>query len=900
MTTPILAIKLAIPPRRAALTRRDRLVSQLNEGMHCKLALVAAPAGFGKTTLVTTWVAENNTPTAWLSLDSTDADPSRFLTYLVAAVQTVVPGVGEHALEALQFSQTLQVEAILTGLINDLDTIDHPIVLVLDDYHLVNISPVNNAVAFLLDHLPPSVHIVITTREDPQLPLPRLRARGEMIDLRAADLRFTTHEAAQFLEHVMDLDISADDVAVLETRTEGWIAGLQLAALSMHGRDDLGGFIQAFAGDDRFIIDYLVEEVLRRQPPDVRRFLLQTSMLQRMSGSLCDAVTARNDSTALLESLERANLFVVSLDNKRQWYRYHQLFAEVLRATARDDGPDALASRHRRASEWFEHHAMPHDAIRHAFAANDSMRAARLIELVAVRMLGTSSEEMLWGWLESLPDALVARMPVVATYYGFASFSRAGLDAAESRFRSAEQWLDASGDTAAGEMIVANEVAFRSLPGTIAVGRAYSAGARADIAGTIRFARQALSMTPEDDDLWRGAALAVLGIGLWTLGELDTAYQSFDEGKSRLEKAGYMQFQIVSVHILADIRLAQARLREAERIYTRSLALATRNGAALWGTADTLVGLSELCLERNNIESALQFLHRSKELGDHAGLLDTRHRWYTAMAGIMQAEGDLDGALAMLDEAERLYVRGADPDLRPIATQKVRVWIAQGRLTDATLWTSEQHLRIDENVGYLREFNQLMVARVRIARAREERDSRALDDALSLLGSLLEAAERAERWDSVIRIRIVQALGYEAANDVPAALVSLGQALSLAEPEGYVRVFIGEGPPMERLLTEAWKQDIAPDYVSQLRDAMLAGVGDASSTRPTATYLLSERELEVLRLVASGLSNREISDALYLALDTVKGHNRRIFNKLGVQRRTEAIARARELGVLEA
>lgn len=900
MTTPILAIKLAIPPRRAALTRRDRLVSQMNEGMHCKLALVAAPAGFGKTTLVTTWVAENNTPTAWLSLDSTDADPSRFLTYLVAAVQTVVPGVGEHALEALQFSQTLQVEAILTGLINDLDTIDHPIVLVLDDYHLVNISPVNNAVAFLLDHLPPSVHIVITTREDPQLPLPRLRARGEMIDLRAADLRFTTHEAAQFLEHVMDLDISADDVAVLETRTEGWIAGLQLAALSMHGRDDLGGFIQAFAGDDRFIIDYLVEEVLRRQPPDVRRFLLQTSMLQRMSGSLCDAVTARNDSTALLELLERGNLFVVSLDNKRQWYRYHQLFAEVLRATARDDGPDALASRHRRASEWFEHHAMPHDAIRHAFAANDSMRAARLIELDAVRMLGTSSEEMLWGWLESLPDALVARMPVVATYYGFASFSRAGLDAAESRFRSAERWLDASGDTAAGEMIVANEVAFRSLPGTIAVGRAYSAGARADIAGTIRFARQALSMTPEDDDLWRGAALAVLGIGLWTLGELNTAYQSFDEGKSRLEKAGYMQFQIVSVHILADIRLAQARLREAERIYTHSLALATRNGAALWGTADTLVGLSELCLERNNLESALQFLHRSKELGDHAGLLDTRHRWHTAMAGIMQAEGDLDSALAMLDEAERLYVRGADPDLRPIATQKVRVWIAQGRLTDATLWAADQHLRIDEHAGYLREFDQLMVARVRIARAGEERDSRALDDALSLLGSLLEAAERAERWDSVIRIRIVQALGYEAANEVPAALVSLGQALSLAEPEGYVRVFIGEGPPMQRLLAEAWKQGIAPDYVGQLRDAMLAGDGDASSTRPAATYLLSERELEVLRLVASGLSNREISDALYLALDTVKGHNRRIFNKLGVQRRTEAIARARELGVLEA
>lgn len=896
MTTPILRVKLSIPPSRLGIILRRRLLDRLNEGVDHRLILVSAPAGFGKTTLISTWIVESAYSTAWLSLESADADPNRFLTYLVGALQTISPTLGENALQALSFPQPPPADAILTSIVNDLSSLDEPMLIVFDDYHLINVTPINDVITFLLDHLPSCVHIVMTTREDPQLPLHRLRARGQMTELRAAELRFTASEAATFLNEVMGLGINENEVTILETRTEGWIAGLQLAALSMRGRDDLAGFIRAFAGDDRYIVDYLVEEVLKRQPADVRQFLLQSSVLERMSGSLCDAVTDRNDSTSVLDALERSNLFVVPLDDKRQWYRYHQLFADVLRTHAMEEAPDQIMGRHRRASEWFEQHTMPADAIRHAFAALDSGRAARLVEMSALRMLGSSEEDLLWSWLEALPDGLVVAMPVLSTYYGFASFSRAGLDAAEVRFRDAERWLADAENKPSGEMMVANGAAMRSVPGTIAVGRAYAAGARGDVDGIVSYARQALAIMPEDDDLWSGAASAVLGIGLWTLGELAAAYRSFDEGKTRLEKAGFMQFQIVSVHILADIRIAQGRLREAERIYQKSLELATRDGASLWGTVDILVGLSELLLEGNELESAGQYLQRSKELGDHAGLMDTRHRWHIAMAAIRQAEGDFEGALALLDEAARLYVPGADPDLRPISALKARVWIAQGQLADATSWANERNLAVSDDVRYLREFEHLTVAKVLVAGATQQTSPEAINDALALLGRLLDAAERGERKGSLINILVQRALAYEALNDIPAALESFGRALTLAEPEGYVRTFIAEGPPMLRLLTEAQEQGMNTAYSDRIRTAMVAA---GQSDGAVAPHLLSDREVEVLRLIALGLSNLEISERLYLAIDTVKGHNRRIFGKLGVQRRTEAIARARGLGLLE-
>ena len=417
MSTPILATKLYIPPPRPKVVLRPRLIERLNEGLDRKLTLISAPAGFGKTTLVSEWVAGSERPAAWLSLDEGDNDPTRFLTYLVAALQTIAPDIGEGVLSVLQSPQPPPTESILTALLNEITAVPDDFVLVLDDYHVIDARPVDAALTFLLEHLPPQMHLVITTREDPQLPLARLRARGQLTELRAADLRFTPSEAAAFLNEVMGLNLSAEDIAALETRTEGWIAGLQLAALSMRGREDVPGFIRAFAGDNRYIVDYLVEEVLQRQPERVRSFLLQTSILDRLSGPLCDAVTGQEEGNALLEALERGNFFVVPLDDRRHWYRYHHLFADVLHAHLMAEQPDQVPTLHRRASEWYEQHGSAADAIRHALAAEDFERAADLVELAVPAMRRSRQEATLLGWLKALPDELIQCRPVLSVAY---------------------------------------------------------------------------------------------------------------------------------------------------------------------------------------------------------------------------------------------------------------------------------------------------------------------------------------------------------------------------------------------------------------------------------------------------------------------------------------------------
>ena len=737
--------------------------------------------------------------------------------------------------------------------------------------------------------------------------------RGESTELRAADLRFSHEEAAAFLNEAMGLDLSASDLAILETRTEGWIAGLQLAALSMRGRTDVSGFIRAFAGDDRYIVDYLVEEVLRRQPERIRAFLLQTSILDRLSGPLCDAITGGGDGKELLASLERDNLFVVPLDDTRHWYRYHHLFADVLRTHAMDEQLDQVSLHHQRASDWYERNGQRADAIRHALAARDFERAARLIELTAVGMLGSSQEDMLFGWLQAIPDHVVRQRPVLCVTYAFASFGREGLDAAEARLKDAERWLDPATNAGEprnappGEMVVVDEAAFRSLPGTIAVARAYRAGALGDVDGIVSYARRALDLLPESDDLWRGAAGAVLGIGYWTIGDLEPAYRSFAEGKSRLEVAGYTQFQITSVHILAEIRIVQGRLHEAERIYEQALRLAAEQANPVWGTSDLYVGLSELHRERDDLDEATRLLAKSKDLGEHAGLVDTRHRWYIAMARVREAQGDLDGALDLLAEAERQFVGGADPDLHPIAALKTRVWVAQGRLAEAYGWVRERTLTVDDDLSYIREFEHITLARVLLAEGTRDQKDRSLDEAVGLLERLAVAAEAGERMGSVIEVLALLAIAQAAQGNVSQALVSLDRALFLAKPEEYARVFIDEGQPMARLLAEAVDQGIMPDYAGTLLAAFggaHARTSDRASTRPPTTTTealiepLSQRELEVLRLIARGLSNHDISERLYLALSTVKGHNRVIFAKLGVQRRTEAVARARDLGLV--
>jgi LuxR family transcriptional regulator, maltose regulon positive regulatory protein len=913
MSTPLLSTKLFLPPPRPQVVVRSRLLERLNEGLRRRLTLVSAPAGFGKTTLLGEWLAGCGRPAAWLSLDEGENDPRRFLAYLVAALQTIASDIGEGVLGALRSPQP-PTESVLTTLLNEIANVEEDFVLVFDDYHVIDAKPVDDALAFVLDHLPPRMHLVVATREDPNLPLARLRARGQLGELRAADLRFTPPEAAEFLEGVMGLDLSAGDVAALETRTEGWIAGLQLAALSMRGREDVPGFIRAFAGDNRYIVDYLVEEVLQRQPERIRSFLLQTSILDRLNGPLCDAITGQEEGNTRLEALERGNFFVVPLDDKRQWYRYHHLFAEVLFAHLMQEQPAQIPTLHRRASEWYEQNGSAADAIRHALAAADFDRAADLVELAVPAMRRSRQEATLLGWLKALPDDVVHVRPVLSVDYAGALLQGGEFEGVEDRLRDAERWLDTIADvrerpeTPSAEMVVMNEAEFRRLPGSIAMLRAGQALARGDVPETVTHARRVLDLVPEDDYFRRGAAAALLGLASWTSGDLEAAHRSYADGMASLHKAGYISDAVGGAMTSADIRIAQGRLREAMRTYEHALRLATEQGdPAMRGTADMYVGMSELHREYDDLHAATKHLLRSKEQGEHTGFPQYPYRWRVAMARILEAQGDPDGALDLFEEAERLYVSDFHPNVRPIEALRARIWVAQGRLGEALGWAREQGLSAHDDLGYVREFEHITLARVLLARYKSDREEqRPIREAMALLERLLQAAEEGGRTGSAIEILVLQALAHETQGDIPAALVPLERALTLAEPEGYVRIFVDEGRPMARLQSEAAAHGIMPDYTGKLLAAFDAEgrIDPDDSLRLTAPASqplvepLTDRELEVLQLIAQGLSNREISERLFLALITVKGHNRNIFRKLQVRRRTEAVARARELGLL--
>lgn len=895
MSIPVLATKLYVPPPPPGAVSRPRLSERLNEGLRLnrKLTLISAPAGSGKTTLISDWLVSCGWPVAWLSLDEGDSDPGRFLTYLVAALRQILPGLGEAELGALQAGQPVPVEVVLTNLLNEIAATAANFVLVLDDYHLVEAKPVDDALNFLLEHLPPQARLVITTREDPRLPLARLRVRGQLTELRASDLRFTTAEAAEFLNRMMGLNLSAKDVAALEERTEGWIAGLQLAALSMQGQPDTAGFIRSFAGDHRYILDYLVEEVLQRQNEAVRRFLLQTSILDRLNGSLCEAVTGLPNGNARLEALERGNFFIVPLDDKRQWYRYHHLFADVLLAYLRAEQPEELPILHRRASEWYEQNGSTAEAIRYALAAGDFERAASLAEMVVSEISKNRQEAAMLGWLRALPDEILRQRPVLSVYYAGILLVSGLFEGVEDRLQDGERWLSpgVSDDLRAG-MVVVNQEEFHHLPGLIAIYRAGMALAVGDSANTTKYARQALDLLPEDDHIGHGAAAGLLGMAYWTVGDLKAAHRFYTESITRLQKAGHISDIMGLTIALGDILIAQGRLREAMTAYERALQLAAaQQPPVLRGTADMHVGLGELYLEYNNLDAVSRHLLKSQGLGEFAGLPQKPYRWGVAMARWRQAQGDLDSALEMLNEAERVYTGDLFPYVRPIAAVKARVWIAQGNLNEALGWARQQGLAADDELSYLREYEHLTLARLLLAQP----GSRA--EAKRLLDRLLKAAETGDRRRGVIEILVLQALAHQAQGDTPTALGPLERALALAEPEGFVRLFIDEGPPLIQLLQEAAKHKIAPTYVRHLL-SMVGKVAEAAPVKQDLLEPLSERELQVLRLLGSDLSGPELARQLVVSLNTLNTHTKNIYAKLGVNTRRAAVHRAAELHLL--
>jgi LuxR family transcriptional regulator, maltose regulon positive regulatory protein len=909
---PLLETKLFVPRPRRGLVPRPRLSERLDRGTASRLTLVSAPAGFGKTTLLTEWLAAGPAaPTderraAWLSLDRADNDPGSFWAYVIAALRTVAPGVGDSALTLLQAAHPPPIETVLTALLNDLGTTAGDIVLVLDDYHGIDASDVQHGMAFLLDHLPPWLHVVIAGRADPALPLARWRARGELAEIRASELRFTPDEAAAYLNEMMGLQLTAQDVAALEARTEGWIAALQLAALSMQGRDDVAGFIAGFAGDDRYVVDYLVEEVLQRQPDRVQAFLLQTSILGRLSGPLCDAVTGQGGGKAMLEALDRGNLFLVPLDDRRQWYRYHHLFADVLQARLLDEQPGQVPGLHRRASAWYQQNGEPPVAIGHALAARDFGQAADLIERAIPAMRITRQEATVHGWLKALPDEVVRVRPMLSFAVAGALLTGGEPEEVEVRLRDAERWLEEAAATgegslaAPGEMVVADEEEYRRLPGAIELYRSALALVRGDVPGTVRHARRTLDRALTEDHGVRAGAAGFLGLAFWTSGDLEAAHPAWAQCAAGLRRSGQIADIFGCAIAMADIRLVQGRLGEAMRTYEQALQRASeQDGPVLRGTADMYVGMSEVHRERGDLQAATQQLLRSQELGEYNGLPQNPYRWRVAMARIRQAEGDPVGALDLLNEAERLYVGDFFPNVRPVPALKARVWIAQGRLGEALGWAREQGLSVDDDLSYLREFEYITLARMLLARHQDERAEHSLQQATRLLERLLLAAEEGARTGRVIEIQVLQALTRQRLGDIPAALACLERAVTLAEPEGYVRVFVDEGPPIASLLRAAAKQRIAGNYVRRL----LAAAGETGHDSPVKQAPvkqaliepLSERELDVLRLLGTELDGPAIARELMVSLNTVRTHTKHIYAKLAVTSRRAAVRRAAEL-----
>ena len=920
MSSPVLATKLFIPTARPELVPRSRLTKQLKAGLHRKLSLISAPAGFGKTTLITEFLNslqgkshpedQIQNRIAWLSLDENDNDDARFLTYFATALNQIngtKTSIGEKALSLLQSPQPPPAETILTSLINEIAAASDKVVFVLDDYHLIEMQSIHDALGFTLENLPPQLHLVIATREDPLLPLSRLRSQGQLTELRAADLRFTSSEAAEFLNQMMGLNLSIEDIAALERRTEGWIAGLQLAAISLQGKEDVTGLIKSFSGSHRFVLDYLIEEVLDQQPENIQNFLLQTAILNRLTGSLCDALTGQEDGQQILEALERANLFIVPLDYERLWYRYHHLFADLLQQRLHQTHLEKISSLHQRASEWYEQQGLWADAIRHALAAEDPERVADLAEL-AWDPMNKSYQAVTWlGWVKELPDELVRSRPLLSVGCGWSSLDAGNLEAAEVYLQDAERGLEAA--TNANEKLevpskrkkVLDEEEIRALSTSVANARAYLAQALGDVPGTVTYARQAIDLLRDDDYFERGLAEILPGFAYWASGDLEAAHEAVANAVANMQLTGRTLFVISFTSYLADIMTAQGRLRDVERTYLQLLEKETeQDESEVPETAVVHLGLSELYLEQGDVEAARRHLDRSETFGELPAFAPWYRHWICAHVRNMEADGDLDGVIEMLNGAERLYYRHPIPDVRPLKALIARAWLAQGNLTEALRWVRERGISVDDELGYLREFEHLTLARLLIAQYKRGYGDVYIHDAMKLLERLLKAADEGGRLGCVIEILVLQALACESQSDIPSALLSLERALSFAEPESYVRTFVGEGAPMEALLKRVKVED---ERIKEYIHKLLTSFGEKETRTSSLTpqpliESLSERELEILQLIAEGLTNPDIASQLYLSLNTVKAHTRNIYGKLGVNSRTQAVAKVRTLGLL--
>ena len=906
----LLATKLYVPRPQPGFVPRPRLVQALSQGLARGRVLICAPAGFGKTSLLADWARGGGRPVAWLGLDAGDNDPARFWRYVVAALDQAQPGIAGRLGALLGPPAPRSFEGLVTALINELaaQAGRDEVLLVLDDYHMVDSGPVHESVAFLLENLPPGLLVVVSGRADPPLPLPRLRARGQLAELRAAELRFTTGEAAALLGAAAGPVLPDTAVAVLTARTEGWAAGLQLAALSLRGHADAAGFVAAFSGSHRFVLDYLGDEVLDGQPGPVRAFLLETSVLERLSGELCDAVTGRPGSQAMLHHIERAGLFLVPLDEVRGWWRYHHLFADLLRARLEQEQPGRVQELHRAAAAWSDEHDLADDAVRHALAAGDAAWAARLVERHVEALLGRSEGATLRRWLSALPAESVRARPRLCLAEAYGAAMGFQVEALEALLDDAERAFAVSGDepyeASAGRPVSS----LANIPAGIAFLRAVLARLRGDPALASDHNRQALAQLGEDDWLMRYLVRWNQAAADWLGGRPGPAERGLAGVLAELRAAGQFFAGFLAMRVcydLGEVRRAQGNLDAALVTYRQALEEAGESSqTAITGPAH--VGLAQVLYERDEVAAALDHATRGVTLCRQLTFTQSLATGLAVVARIRHAHGDVAGALEAMGEAGQV---GLSPQvialLNPVPSQRARLLLAQGDVSAAAQWAKAAGLSPEDEPDYPREPAYLVLARVLLAQDRP-------GPALTLLQRLLATSASQGRTGSVIEIQALRALALAARGDHAGALGALAEAVTLACPQGYVRVFADEGAPMRALLTRlsgarkdqrAPARDIDPDYLAGLLRAC-GQAGAAPPSRRAAAALpgmvepLTDREVEVLRLLAAGRSNQRIAHELVVTLNTVKKHVTHVLAKLGAANRTEAVARARQLGLI--
>jgi ATP/maltotriose-dependent transcriptional regulator MalT len=913
MVSAILATKLFIPTPPKELVSRQRLIEKLNQGIHKKLTLISAPAGFGKTTLASEWARnlqldrKNEICVCWLSLAENDNDPTRFLKYIIAALEQgcgTDKGSFQGALNILQSPQQPPIENVLLPIINDIATSSEKIVLFLDDYHLIDSQIIHDALKFLIGNMPPQMHLVISTREDPQFHISRLRAGGQLTDLRATDLRFELSEAINFLNQITGLNLTKDDVALLETRTEGWIAGLVLAAISLQGNDDPAGFIASFTGSNRLVLDYLAEEVLEHQSAEIQEFLLITSCLDRLCRSLCDSLTGKTNSQKILESLENANMFIIPLDDERHWYRYHHLFKDLLRSHLQQSHPEKIPAIQGKASHWFNRNGFIDEAIEFALAAGDFDKAVELIESIADVVWIKGELKKLADWLSAIPEEKLYTKPNLCIFHASSLFivgqqdeARISLQIAEKKIGFQEIAIPDRHDQimASGEN--------RSMIGRIAATRAMMGFYLGDIPNQlIQNANLALKYLPEEDLPWRSSVAHALADAQIFIGYLPEAYRTRVEA-IEISKATGNNFHLMIGNLkLAVVLRYQGQIHQVLDLCEEQMQFCTSSGMSNPAAIGLLFAIwGEALAEINDLSGALSKAIEGLELAEIGGDIASIGWSYICLVRVLCSRGDLAGAEEII---QMMRATSEEHTIPPwiesmLIARQVRIWLAQGDLDRVTRWVDQIQQGPNAKVTCQNELEYLALARHNIAQAQ-------YDEALRILKSLLAIAQSLSRTSREIETLIQLALAYEGLEETDKSLSALEQALSLAEPRGYLRTFVDEGQPMENLLQKALSKEIAPEYIHQLLAAINVDKARLSAKHAEKTNQsgliepLSEREIEVLQLIAEGLTNQEIAAHLFLAPSTVKVHTRNIYRKMGVNHRTQAVKKARGLDLLSA